>query len=261
MTKTLCRSAGTSILFAGLLLFSASTQAESTPVTVPKMVPLVKEGDAVAEDTHGSNAGKEHHAHDAAHPAHHSAHAEYRAKHGKEPKYKIVHRTPYGGRWGVRADLLGALALTLKLDFQAAGNDLGKAFKASANFALPVRVSGTYGISDALELFLTLGTAQRLATIANDNVPFGMLYSLGFGFRYYINTDDPVKLFIAPSIHLGYGSGVSAGFEGQSGLQFELIEDLSMAVQAGMIFCPASFSNLNMVQIAPYAGVGFHYHF
>jgi hypothetical protein len=258
MTKTLSRPAGASFLFAGILLFSALTRAEPAPGAASSTVPMIETGDAVAEETHEGNAHKDHSAHDT-HPAHHNAHGGHKAKNAN--KYKTVHVTPYGGRWGVRADLLGALALTVQLGDFTKGKTITDGIKVSGNFAVPVRVSGTYGVTDALELFLALGTAQKVAKIAGDDIPFGLLYSLGFGFRYYINTDDPVKLFIAPSIHVGYGNGVSAGFDGQAGLQFQLIDELAMALQSGLIFAPASFQNLNQIQVAPYVGVGFHYHF
>jgi hypothetical protein len=255
MNNLLCRAA-LSIFLASSSMHSAEARADNaSPGTAE--APMVSAGDTLAQENHEVNSHANHHT---SRPNHNTEHA-HKLKHGTDPKYKTLHYTPYGGRWGVRADLLGALALTLRLGDFTQGKSLLDGIKASGNIALPVRVSGTYGVTDALELFLTLGTAQKLATIAGDNIPFGLLYSIGFGVRYYINTDDPVKAFVAPAIHVGYGNGVSVGLEMQSGLQFQLIDELAMALQTGMILCPASFASLNMIQLAPYAGIGFHYHF
>lgn len=137
--------------------------------------------------------------------------------------------------------------------------DLTNAVLANAGVALPLELSLTYGITNALELALGFAYSPSLVLLTG-NQDFNSKLAVIVGFRYYLNVNEPVKGYFSQSFYLGIPS-ISVQPETAVGLQYDVNDVVALFVDAG--FRPLTYVPNESLQLslAALLSLGAHFHF
>jgi hypothetical protein len=102
----------------------------------------------------------------------------------------------------------------------------------SYGLVFPLTLEGTYGVTNALEVFLGL---RGICTLPlKTKMPYPLPYSVTLGARYYYNVNEPVKAYTSFGISLGLDRFGLELFPSSWGLQWDIDDNISLFGDGGI---------------------------